>query len=73
MNQLQAEDFQETISDDLRQHTVGNHYILDTCVTQTLTMVLISERELKLSNKMILDSRQKPTRLVTSEANQRWI
>ncbi len=53
MNQLKAEDFQEIISDDLRQHTASNHYMLDTCATPTLTIVLISEQELKLSNKMI--------------------
>ena len=60
MNDQQAEKFQETISEGLRERITNSHYLLNTFVTPKLTVVLISEQERSVSDKITPMSKNKP-------------
>ncbi|MBP96377.1 hypothetical protein CMK18_10545 [Candidatus Poribacteria bacterium] len=60
MNDQQAEKFQETISEGLHQRITNSYYLLNTFVTPKLTVVLISEQERNVSDKITPMSKNKP-------------
>ena len=60
MNDQQAEKFRETISEGLCQRIAKSHYVLNTFVTPKLTLVLISEQERSISDKITPVSKNEP-------------